>query len=123
MKRIHKILEQIRTAPISRWLEREGNIPTNTIAKHYGWVDKNRTGIEFPARYGPNLIRAICKISGIADVDNFSIGTDGIAYWAIKEYRVETVWDEGVSTYISHQQREIFDVQEFVEWLQKEAEQ
>lgn len=110
----YDFLTNIRPLVNARGLEIAAKLPTNTLGKHYRWVDGKPDGRPCSRAHLPAIARALCAVYGCIEIGGWRIicDPDGPAIFAsrpIPEREIETVEVEGGFEYLQPEWRQVFD--------------
>ena len=100
MSTFHDYLTKIRPLVNASGLETAAGLPTNTLGKHYRWVDGKPAGQACHQKHFPAIVRAICATFGCIEIDGWRITCDpeGPAIFAfryIQDREIESVEADG----------------------------
>lgn len=107
-------LTKIRPLVNASGLEKATNLPANTLGKHYRHADGKPNGQPCHKKHFPAIVRALCGIFGVIEIDGWRITCDqeGSAIFAfryIPDREIEIVEYDGNFEYAVYEWRQVYD--------------
>lgn len=118
----HDFLNRIRPLVNASGLELAAGLPRNTLGKHYAWAD-GKAGQPCHCKHFPAIVRAICAVFGVIEVDGWRITCDpeGPAIFAIRPIPdrepVITEPEPGQFEYLQPEWRQVYDDFDFATYF------
>lgn len=114
MSTFYNLLSQIRPIIKAAVLEKMAGIPDNALGKHYRYADGLPDGKPCPEKHFPAIVRALCGIFGVIEIDIWRItcDPDGPAIFAIRPIPgrdVECTETENGFEYLQPEWRQVYD--------------
>lgn len=118
----HDFLQKIRPLVNASGLEVAAGLPTNTLGKHYRYADGKPNGQACHPKHFPAIVRALCGIFGVIEIDSWRITCDpeGPAIFAIRPIpgrEAETVEVDGIFEYLQPEWRQVYDDFDFATYF------
>lgn len=119
---LHDFLTKIRPLVNASGLEKSAGLPANTLGKHYRHADGKPNGQPCNQKHFPAIVRALCGIFGVIEIDGWRItcDTEGPAIFAIRPIpgrEAETVEVEGTFEYLQPEWRQVYDDFDFSKYF------